>query len=283
VTAAVLAYVALRLLITSDLMITGWPAPDLPIALLGLLALDLPAAWGPARWPLAGLATTALLLGASAAGLSSVGVGSSLTAAAIVAPLLLLALLATLSRRGRRPASITAGLLLALPLLTLSPPTPPPAWAHDPGQGDELATAQLTARGNGDRWDVELADIQKRSSSPAGLVPVRLLARRAGTTQTAPLTATAGGFAGTITLPAPGRWFVYAELRMGDRLVETWVPVRNGGTATITDRRSLYAPAGGGQRPAGEYVAGAILLAISAALLAWAATAVRRSRHAAAQ
>lgn len=69
-------------------------------------------------------------------------------------------------------------------------------------------TSTLTAAASPDHgsWLVRRDDV------PAGLTPVRLLARRAGDTVTTPLAATGTGM---ITLPTPGRWFVYAELRAG--------------------------------------------------------------------
>jgi hypothetical protein len=272
VPASVLAYFGLRLAILLALAIPGWVVPDPPIALLGLLILDLPSRWGNARWPLAGLAVSALQLGASAAGLSSVRFASTLTAAAVVVPLLLLTLLAVLPRRGARPVGVVAGLLFTLALLT-----PPQARAHDPGQGQNIATVQITANRDHDSWVIRLDDVKE--TSPADLTPIRLLARRAGDTVTAPLAGTGTGFTGTITLPSPGRWFVYAELRTDDRVAETWLPVRQDDTASITERRSLYLPAGTARRPASEYVAGAGLLAIGAMLIGWTTLAVRRVRN----
>ena len=90
VTWAVAGCVALRTVVAAVLALAGWPGPDLPLPLLGLLLLDLPGRWAAARWPLAGLGIVAGQLVASATGLSSVGLTDAAIATAVVGPLLLL-------------------------------------------------------------------------------------------------------------------------------------------------------------------------------------------------
>ncbi|MFC4003031.1 hypothetical protein ACFS2C_13735 [Prauserella oleivorans] len=97
---------------------------------------------------------------------------------------------------------------------------------------------------------------------------------------TAPLMDRSGVFAGSIVLPSRGLWFVYAELRTGDTVAETWLPVRQDEASDIVARRSVYLPAGTGDRRAGEYLAGAGLLAVGVTLVGWAVIAVRHRQAA---
>jgi len=105
---------------------------------------------------------------------------------------------------------------------------------------------------------------------------VLVVARRAGQVVTAPLTGHSTQFNGEIVLPSRGLWFVYAELRAGGNAVETWLPVRQDQAGRVVVRRTVYLPAGAGERPVGEFVAGGGLLAVGAGLIGWAGVAVRR-------
>ncbi|PXY28490.1 hypothetical protein BAY60_18320 [Prauserella muralis] len=269
VTPTVLSYLVFRLLILAPFAITGWTTPDVPIALLGLLVLDAPARWDRARWPAAGLAVAALQLVASASGVSSVPVRPTLLASVIVVPLLAATLFAV-SRRPLARAGAVLGLLAATSLLVM-----PHARAHDPGQGTAVATAQVSADGDGS-GTIAVRITEFEGTAGREWTPGRLVARRAGEVVTAPLVDRSGVFAGKIVLPSRGLWFIYAELWAGNTVAETWLPVRRDEASRIAARRSVYLPAGTGDRPAGEYLAGAGLLALGTALIGWAVIAVRR-------
>ena len=266
---SVLAYLTLRLVLLIALATAGWIAPDVPLALLGLLVLDLPRRLGRTRWPLAGLAMIALQLLASATGISSVAVGPTILAAVILTPLLVVLLVAAWTRSR---AAQTATLLVVLAAATAL--FAPAARAHDPGQGDEVATAEMSVQRGGNSpttvhirqfGGVDLADVRS----------VQVLARRAGQIVSGPLRRDGDAFTGSIDLPAASMWLLYGELRIHDRAVEIWLPVPPGNPA-LTENRPVYLPAGAGPRPASEYVAGAALLAAGLGLVGWAAVAVRR-------
>lgn len=266
----VLGYLVFRLGILVALAVSGWVVPDVPVALLGLLVLQAPARWGRARWPLAGLAIVVLQIVASAAGISAVATEPTLVAAAIVAPVLGVVLIAVTNGR-LVPGAAVLAMFLATSWLA------PPARAHDPGQGEELATARLTVSGDGAggvtvRVD-NLDDTQEREWAAGALV-----ARRAGQVVVAPLAGRRSAFDGAIDLPSSGLWFVYAELRTGGTTAEVWLPVRQDEPGAVTARRPVYLPAGAGERPVGEFLAGTALLVIGAGLIGWAAAAVRRRR-----
>jgi hypothetical protein len=169
-----------------------------------------------------------------------------------------------------RPAPGTAGRAAAVAVLGAAALTaagpPQPAWAHDPGQGEQVREGLLTVERDRDGT----ARITMALRGPCdGITPRRAAARRAGRTVTGELTATDsdGGcrLAGTVTGLGPGRWFVYAEAANGaGRPLEAWLPAAVGETAT--EVRPLYAPPqqeGTGTRDA----AGAALLAVAAALI----------------
>jgi hypothetical protein len=83
-------------------------------------------------------------------------------------------------------------------------------------------------------------------------------------------------YSGQIMIPNFGLWLVYAELRVGSRALETWLPVEQTLTGKVSEHRAIYGPVGAGPQPMGEYVGGGLLLAVGAALVAWAAPSVRR-------
>ena len=260
---SVVVYFGLRLVVFAVLSLAGWIGPDAPLALAGLLLLETSVIGGVVRWPLAGIAMAALQLVASATGISSVSLAPAAAGAAVVVPVL-----ALLALRGRRvwQAGAFVAVLAVLPVLS-----PLPARAHDPGQGEEVGTVQLTAQRRDDtRWVV-------RASAVDGVEPIRLAARRAGKTVTAPLDADGTDrFRGELVLPSVGLWFVYVELRSGGRTVESWLPIDTERAVAASDRRSLYVPAGSGSAPVGEYLAGAALFAVSAFLIGMAVIEVRR-------
>ena len=89
----------------------------------------------------------------------------------------------------------------------------------------------------------------------------------------------AGSFSGSVVLPDPGLWFVYAQFADAGRTLEVWLPVDQTLTSTVSERRDLYEPVGGAIAPSlGQIVVGALLLALCAGLLIWAGAAVARRR-----
>jgi len=153
-----------------------------------------------------------------------------------------------------------------LALATLVPlAAAPRAQAHDPGQGQEVATAALTASSVDER--ASLAVDLRGSSHCRDVRPLRLLARRAGDVVRSPLAANGRcQFSGTVDLPDRGRWFLYAELDHGGETVETWVPVHSGQAEQLSAARSLYIPPSTESSPL-KWVAGVVAYLIVAALL----------------
>jgi len=215
------------------------------------------------------MAVVALQVLASATGISSASLRPTLLAAAILVPVLMAVLVMSLFRN--RAAQTSAALMILAAAAALGAP---PARAHDPGQGDEIATAEMSVQAQGENG----LSVQIRrfgGVSAADVSPVRLLARRAGKTVSGPLARDGDTLGGTIELPSSGLWLVYGELRVGDRVVEIWLPARLG-DPPVTEMRPVYVPAGVTARPAGEYIAGAGLLTVGLGLVGWAAVAVRR-------
>lgn len=141
----------------------------------------------------------------------------------------------------------------------------PPAKAHDPGQGEQLTTAALTASSLGERagLDVNLAN----SRHCRDIRPLRLVARRAGDAVTAGLSADGRcRFSGEVDLPARGRWFLYAELDHDGETVETWLPVHSGAEETVSAARSVYVPPSPDGSPL-KWVSGGITYLVVLALV----------------
>jgi hypothetical protein len=267
-------YVVLRVVVLVVLAAPGWLAPDFPLALLGLLVLDAPGRLGRLRWPLAGLAIAVLQVLASATEVSSVQFGPAMTGAVVTVSALLVGAVMLIAPSKVISVGTVITAVLAAPLWTAAP-----ARAHDPGQGPSVGTAELVVNGNGaGHLSVFVRDITVTTGSPDS---ARLVARRAGRTVNATLERSAvpgsRAFAGLITLPDAGLWFLYAELRDGQRTLETWLPVHQNVRGLLVQERMIYEPAGIGARPAGEYIAGGLLLVVGAALAGWAAVSVRRA------
>jgi hypothetical protein len=157
----------------------------------------------------------------------------------------------------RRAAPVLAALMLLLPGSAL---------AHDPGQGEELTTAVLTARSDGEqaRLSVDLSGFADCDS----VEPSRLVARRAGDTANGALRPEAEcRFAGEVGLPDRGRWFLYAELQYRGQDLETWIPIHSGEAEIVTDAdRSVYVPPAVEDPPL-KLAAGVVIYAVFAATL----------------
>ncbi|MGI8755567.1 MAG: hypothetical protein ACR2MB_06830, partial [Acidimicrobiales bacterium] len=178
--------------------------------------------------------------------------------------------------RARRAALGVVAPVLALAALGTGAK---PAAAHDPGQGEAVATGRLVVERRSGR-----ADLTFDLDGPCrGLRAVATVARRAGSTRRGSLRLGPSGddrcqVAGTVTGLTGGRWFIYAEL--GDsrgRTFEAWLPVRS--SERVAEARPLYRlPA---RPPAGtEALVGAGIVAMIGAVLV---AALRTSRRAAAE
>jgi len=115
----------------------------------------------------------------------------------------------------------------------------PAALAHDPGQGDPAGTAALVATADGHRLS-----LSGRLAPCAPIARGDLVARRAGLVVRAPLRVRGCSFRGVVRVSQRGRWFLYADLRAGDRVLESWLPIDAGdGRRTIRERdRHAYSP-----------------------------------------
>lgn len=240
VTLVVLGYVALRLLVVLVLSLLGRSTPDLPVAVLGLAALDLPLRSTVRRVTAAVTATAALAWGASATGLAS---PAAADVAVTALPVIVVGAVILSAPRWRASIARAAPVvLLGVTVLAMVPAGP--AQAHDPGQGRVVTEVGLDARSDGQGT----LTLSVTGADHCGdLDPVRVVARRAGETRAGELRRTgACSFAGTLELPAHGRWFVYAELDHAGTAVETWLPVFADRRQRIEEVRSLYVPAGDG-------------------------------------
>ena len=258
----VLGYAVLRLLISGGLIMLGRSTPDLPVAVLGLAAFDLPLRRTAARVAAAAAATSALAWAASAGSVASIA-ASDVAVAAI--PVVVVGLLVLLVHARRGALLGTALVLGVLGLLVVAPER---VEAHDPGQGDPISRIELTATTGAGGVVILTARAQEHCDD---LRPQALVGRRAGSAITAPLLqAGRCTFGGEVTLPSSGRWFVYAQFVHADERAEAWLPVDVGSRGALRESRYLYTPAGEGV-PAtrvqiasglGIYVLGLALLAI---------------------
>ncbi|WP_454850063.1 hypothetical protein [Promicromonospora soli] len=267
VAAATAGYAILRLAVTAGLAVLGRSTPDLPIAVLGLAAWDLPLRSRFERATAAMTATAWLAWLASATGLAS----PAADAVAITAlPVTVLFAVVMLRRFAVRAAPAAAVIVLSA-VLVLSAPWP--ASAHDPGQGKDVTPATLTAEVSGRRITMSTAVADHCDD----LVPRRLVARRAGEEITADLRQTGCDFEGTLEVPSTGRWFTYAELTHDGALVEAWLPAIAGESSRTTRTKALYEPAGAGDGVSPtQVVAGVLIYGLGAAVVVVAFRATRR-------
>ena len=261
----VAGYLTVRLGITAVLTAMGRTAPDLPIAYLGLLLIDLPVWRTNAQRYAAGAAGfTVLALAASALDLASQSPGP-LVPSVVVA----MAALGVALALNRGPRTAVAAIVLAVLVAgswSLLPATP--AAAHDPGQGEEVGQSVLTISSDGSGGIAVAVEVPDNC---ADVEPVRVLARRDGSVRTADL-GPAGNcrFESALRVPGPGRWFVYAEMRAAGEAVEVWLPVQADRAGSLTERRSLYRPSGSAGISGAEAIVGVVVYAVGIALVAWA-------------
>lgn len=241
-TAGALAYTGIMILIAAILVVAEMPAPLVPLIVVPAIALDLTA--GRLGRPLTAAVLTASLFAVYVPYLNWIKSDVFLDLDDVLVGLpfaflgSLLALILTAPPHARSPrGGGLAGAATALLLLL-----PGAAFGHDPGQGEELTTAAVTARATGETGSLSV-DLSG-SGHCADVSSVRLTARRAGETLTAPLRPRGScAFSGSIGLPDRGRWFLYGELQHRGDLLEVWLPVHAGERESVTDdARSVYRP-----------------------------------------
>lgn len=255
--------------VSGFLALQEFDPPRLPLLIAPALALDLSRSWPPLRRAAAAAATTLLVY----VPIGHVGRGVQLEAAEVVlaAPLLwagfalwLLALGHPAAWRPHLPATPVA-LMLLLALLPASAP------AHDPGQGPEAGTIDLSVATRDD-----VAAVTARAGPE--LEPIAIVARRGGVTRHAPPTTLGPGeFRGVVRLSDPGRWFVYVELRdPAGRDLEAWLPVTRDDEEVVHDpQRFLYEVQSQDSSPV-KWLAGVLLYSMVAAFLAAVVLLIRR-------
>lgn len=278
-TEAALAHLGFILLVDAFLLTQDFAGPALPLLVWPALVLD----WAWARgWsvPSRAVAFAIALYAAYVPVRNWLGSGVEFEvvdvlvglplAAVVVLPFIALG-------TGSRTTPPIPAVAATVSLLALLLPAAA-AWAHDPGQGKEVGTADLVVSAD----DGELAmrgalreiDCEDISSG-------KLVARRAGVTDIAPLQLRGCSFTGRVSVEDRGRWFVYAELRQRDRTIETWLPVdaRMGSERVADPARFVYEPPRR-STALGELVGGAILYAGMLALLVAAFLLTRHVRDA---
>ena len=275
-----IAQLAFVVLVAGFLATQDFGPPALHLLIVPALALD----WAWARgWSSAGrtLAFVAALFGAYVPTRNWLGSGIELDALDVLLglplayagayPFIALA-------GGARPALPNAKAGAATAALALSLVLPAAALGHDPGQGDDAGAARLTVESA--RSSISAAGSLNRRSC-TNLRPGRLVARRAGVEETAPLRLAGCRFAGRVQVEGRGRWFVYAELHEAGRRIEVWLPVHVGlgGERVSDDERFAYVPPGRSTK-AGELIGGAVLYAGMLALLISALVLLRPARPA---
>ncbi|MGI8513519.1 MAG: hypothetical protein ACR2NH_12925 [Solirubrobacteraceae bacterium] len=257
----------------------GFPPPALPLLVFPALALDL------ARARSLGVnAQTALFVVVLYAVYVPVrnflGDGVSIDALDIAfgLPLALVAVRGvfqiadTRRKTSRQTSPALAAVGTSLVLLLVGAPV---ALAHDPGQGDPAGAARLEVTARGDVAQLNgawLAPSCRRQ--PIG---GEVVARRGGQERRARLRLQGCSFTGSVALPSRGRWFVYMDLRDGERHVESWLPVHNtaDGERVTEPRRYAYEPRKADSSLV-KYFSGALLYAGMVALLLTTIAVLRR-------
>ena len=272
VTTVVIGYAALRLAIAAGLIALGRSTPDLPIAVLGFAAFDLPLRHTAHRVIAAVTATSTLALGASASGAAS-PVTADVAVGAV--PLVVVGVLTVLALERRSRTAVLPLLFIAGTAVSILPVDR--ASAHDPGQGDLVASSRMTAESD----DVGQVTVTVRLGEHCDdLEPRSVVGRRAGETISASLTAVGTcSFRGAVTLPEDGRWFVYTEFTHDGKTVEGWLPVEVGEPNRVQATRELYLPAGDGMGiNATQIILGGLIYALGIGLVAVGVRAARASR-----
>lgn len=273
VAAVIIGYVALRLVVVAGLTVMDRSTPDLPIAILGLAAYDLPLRSRAVRMSAAAVATAGLAAGASAAGVASPGLPEVALGASIVAGAMVV--VAALYGRRRALFPLAAAALLSAVMVLAGPE---PAEAHDPGQGDFIAPVRFVASSDG-RGAV-VVRVVAREHCP-DLVPRRVVARRAGMEVSASLNSLGEcSFQGEVEVDPSGRWFVYAEFEHESAITEAWLPIDSSELSAADEARPLYrADASNARRSPTQVLWGGLIYASGFGLLLVGCAALRNSRR----
>jgi hypothetical protein len=279
ITAAAVGYTAVRIGILGFLAALGHSLIFVPPIVLPAIVLDLTGrrGWTPAARATAYTAAVYvvyapflnLALGGVRLETTDVVLGSLIACAGAMA------VLAAFRAPAPRPRPRHAVALLAALLLL-----PSNASAHDPGQGTVVGAADFSAVRDRGSVTIEVRVAPDSNRPCTDFEPRRMVARRAGVTLLAPLTAIAPcQFGGEIDLPGRGRWFIYAEMAMGQRAVEAWTPVIVSSEGGRSARRSdIYVPpANGGGFSLLQIVTGVVLYGVCLLFMAVAVGAARRS------
>ena len=275
VTTVVVGYAALRLAIAAGLMALGRSTPDLPIAVLGLAAFDLPLRNTALRVIAAVTATSALALGASASGLAS---PVTIDVAIVAVPLLVVGVLT----------------LLPLNAAAARPRAAVPRRHRRVGPASRASKRPRSGTGRASSQQPHDGRIGRRRAGDRHRQAWRPLRRpgaavgrgcRAGEYISSPLEEVGQcTFRGAVTLPEDGRWFVYSEFTHDGRAVEGWLPLEVGESGRVQATRQLYLPAGEGVGiNAAQIILGGLIYALGIALVALGVRATRSSRMVATQ
>jgi hypothetical protein len=256
------------LIVSVGLLLLGFDGPALPLLLLPAVALDL---GDRQRWPqwAAALASTGALYALYVPVRNLLGSGVQFDAGDVAsgAPVAFagtwLVLWATRSRkRGSTAARAVMAATLVGGLLAWAATV---ASAHDPGQGDDAGSARLSVVSNDDRALLR----GSLNRTDCGGLRGDVVARRGGETVRRPLAVSDCSFVGNVPLRARGRWFIYADLQLRGRQIESWLPIQSGGEVhrASSARRYAYEPPST-EGSTGKYTAGVLLYAGIVALLA---------------
>lgn len=268
------AYVGLRLLVMLTLAGLDRSVPDPPLTIIGLAAAELGSTWA-ARTAAAATATTVLAVAASWTDLASPRTGDVVAAGATI---ILTITGVTILRRWRGHHVAAAATILTLGFgLPIANIPPDRAEAHDPGQGPQVSTLFLSA--TSDAHGSIIVTARGATTCPAA-VEATLVARRAGTTRSSPMTTGPDcTFSGTVEVPPDGRWFTYVELvDAHGAALEAWLPVDASKDERIASTRSLYRSTNSELSVSPDQAAaGAFLYILGSALLVLGLVAVQRS------
>ncbi len=271
-TEAATVHLAFVLVVSGFLLLVGFEAPALPLLVAPAVLLDVGEArhWSPGA---RAAAFTVALFAVYVPARNWIGQGVEIATMDVLVglPLAAGAVLVVLSlagpRRARSPRTVsvpTTGLVaIAAAIVVLA--AAPRAMAHDPGQGADAGSVDLSVIAGPER-----AEVRGRWNSTrcAEISSAAVVARRGGVAVRGPLAVAGCRLRGAVALPTRGRWFVYVELRTPRGPVESWLPIRAGaGERASAVARYAYAPA---QRSSSavKRVVGGVLYAVMIALLA---------------
>ncbi len=276
-TRAGLAYTAAVAAVAVVLWVMDFSRPIVPVIVPALVVADVARRRG---WPVSARAVAfvaalfivyvpylQIVSGGVAPSTPDALVGTAIAAAAVAAVIVVF----DPAPSRRAPIGSTAALAALATLVVLTVSIPRPAAAHDPGQGDEVASVALTATVTEGRVDVIVA----LDAGTEGIEPERVVARRAGRVVTGSLDEGEGGWVGRVDLDESGRWFVYTEARAGEDRLEAWLPVTIGDDGSVTKSTELYLVTKTDGPTAAQVVVGGLLIALSLAIVGRIAATVR--------